>query len=360
MQTVGPVFIGTGKEILKKEYIYLNQKKIGIPDTYRLYRELRKRGKAEAFERYLLGKENLDLTKWLQKQKIHIADIRPSIKYTLDCGDTITEKGSGQLHIMECIKDAYEKPYIPGSSLKGMFRTILLGADILTDPEKYGSAKENMLRDSALNMGRTAYLKKNIAQVESIAYRTLTRDEKRPDAAVNDILQGLVVSDSEPLPTDSLVLCQKVDRHTDGTEKYLPILRECIKPETTIRFTLTIDTSICGLTGKNLMAAVKRFMTSYYNNFSKTFTGLDIPRGNHVLCGGGCGFVSKTIIYPMYRKETGLRMTQRIFEKTNVPRMHKHDMDKKYGASPHIIKCTKYQGKTYQMGMCKIEKIKRL
>ncbi len=360
MRTVGPVFIGNGKEIGKKEYVSLNQKKIGIPDIHHLYMELKKRGKSEAFDRFLLGRDNFSLTKWLQSQKISMRDIHSSIKYILDCGDAVNEKGPNRLQIMECIKDAYGKPYIPGSSLKGMFRTIFLGADVIKHPEKYEHIKDTMRQNSGLRMGRTNYLKKDITEIETIAYRTLAKNTARPGDAVNDILQGFIISDSEPLPINVLSLCQKVDRHTDGLEKYLPLLRECIKPETEIQFTMTIDTSICSLTTKELMAAVKIFMTSHYQNFASAFIGMDTPKTNYVLCGGGCGFVSKTIIYPMYGKKEGLGLTQRIFDKTNIPRMHKHDMDKKYGASPHIIKCTKYQGKTYQMGMCKIEKIKHL
>lgn len=62
MRTVGPVFIGSGKEILKKEYVFLNRSRIGIPDIQGLYRELQRRKKDAAFEEYLLGKGNIGLT----------------------------------------------------------------------------------------------------------------------------------------------------------------------------------------------------------------------------------------------------------------------------------------------------------
>lgn len=358
MRTVGPVFIGSGKEILKKEYVFLNRRQIGIPDIQRLYRELQRRKKDAAFEEYLLGKGNISLTNWLQKQRIELKDIRPFLKYSLDCGDAVLDRGANKLQIMECIKDAYGNPYIPGSSLKGMFRTILLGADILARPEKYENAKEILRQKASVSASKNYYLKKEAADIEGIAFRTLNRNEDRPGDAVNDILQGFIVSDSDPLSVDALVLCQKIDRHTDGKSRSFPLLRECIKPETEIRFTLTIDAGLCPLKGKDLTAAVKRFMQNYYSCFAAAFKGLDRLKSNYVLCGGGCGFASKTMIYPMYQKPEGIEMTQQIFEKTNVPKCHKHYKDKEYGASPHIIKCTQYQGKTYQMGMCKIEKIK--
>lgn len=361
MRTVGPVFIGSGREIGKKEYLFINRRQAGIPDIHLLYAELKKRKKEEAFEEYMLGKGKESLTQWLENQNVNVADLNKLIRYRLECSDAVLDKNSGKganrLQILECMKDAYGMPYVPGSSLKGMFRTILLGADIIKNSEKYQGQKGSMCQNGDGNVNRMNYLKREISETEGIAFRTLNRLEKRPHDAVNDILQGLIVSDSEPLSTDDLVLCQKIDRHVDGNERSLPILRECIKPNTVIRFTITVDTGICNLSDMQVMAAVKLFMTGYYRNFASVFPGLDVPKTNYVLCGGGCGFVSKTVIYPLYGKQKGIEMTQRVFEKTRVPREHKHNRDKQYGASPHVIKCTRYQGKLLQMGVCRIEKI---
>lgn len=358
MHTVGPVFVGSGREIKKKEYLFLNGRKIvGIPDIQRLYAELQKRKKETVFEEYLLGNGNMDLTEWLGKQKIKPEELKPFLKYTLDCNGAILEKKS---NVMECIKDAYGNPYVPGSSLKGMFRTILLGADIIQNPGKYQQEKRNMFREADNKGARNSYLKRNIDEIEAKAYRGLNRPETNKKDAVNDLLQGFIVSDSEPLSTENLTLCQKIDVHTDGTEKKLPLLRECIKPGTEVRFILTIDTNICKLSGKLLMAAVKLFTENYYDCFSGAFSGMGMPKQNEVFCGGGCGFLSKTIVYPMYGKQEGIEFAQSVFKNTISGKMqaqHKHHNDKKYGASPHTIKCTRYQGKLLQMGVCRIKKI---
>ncbi len=362
MQTVGPVFVGSGKEIMKKEYIFMDDRKtVGIPDVQRLYAVLMKNKKEKAFEEYLLGKGSMNLTEWLDRQRIKERDLKPLLKYVLDCGDAVIDRGGNKLQIMECVKDAYGNPYIPGSSLKGMFRTILLGADIINAPEKYQREKENIRREAVQKAGRNYYLKKDMDKIEYKMYRTLDRPKSKPEDAVNDLMQGFIVSDSEPLATSDLVLCQKIDRHVDGTERKLPLLRECIKPDTEIRFTITIDTNLCKLTGKLLMEAVKAFISNYYSNFSKSFSGMDVPKANYVLCGGGCGFVSKTIVYPMFEKTEGIEIAQRVFEHTipeQINRQHKHYKDKQYGVSPHTMKCTRYQGKLMQMGVCKILKIK--
>lgn len=145
------------------------------------------------------------MSEWLERQRMNVTALDSMIKYKLECGDALLDKGANRLQILECIKDAYGMPYIPGSSLKGMFRTILLGADIISNSDKYQNQRKNMYQNSNMNASRLSYLKKDIKDIESAAFRTLNRPESRPKDAVNDILQGLIISDSEPLSTD--VLC---------------------------------------------------------------------------------------------------------------------------------------------------------
>lgn len=353
LTTLGPVFVGSGRELSKKEYMFLSRKKVGVVDIERLYPYLQKKDKQKAFDKFLLENPRTDLKQWVTEQKMDMDEIEPCMKYVLDSGDTSLVRGT-KTQIMECMKDAYGKPYIPGSSLKGMFRTILLSADIIAHKEKYGSEK-NVLA-SAVNdkKNRNIYLSREEKQVEVKRYYSLNRDQKTRTNAVNDMMSGFIVGDSEPLTMDDIVLCQKVERHVDGTEKNLNLLRECIRPETDVYFTLTIDESICNITMEDLQKAVEIFTENYYRNFLSAFQGMDMPEKSCVYLGGGCGFVSKTIIYPMFEKKMGLTLTKTIFEKTGVPRNHKHDKDAQYGASPHIVKCTRYQGKTVQMGLCSL------
>lgn len=354
LKTIGPVYVGSGRDIGKKEYLFLNKKKVGIPDIGQLYAELTKRKKALAFEEYLLKNNRDDLTRWMQDQRIDVKDMEHLIKYTLDCGDAVLERGKGGLQIQECMKDAYGNPYIPGSSLKGMLRTVLLSQDIISNPAKYQRYKSEMRQaiTAQVKTSRNTFLKKNISDMENVMFHTLDREGMRPSDAVNDYMQGFIVSDSEPLQVDNLVLCQRVELHPDGTEKRLNVLRECIKPGTEIRFTITIDSNLCSLDEESLRQAVASFAEQYNQNFVKAFTGQDRLRENYLYVGGSCGFVTKTVVYPLFSRKDGIEMTKGIFAKTGVPVKHKHIKDTVYGASPHILKCTRYQGKLLQMGLC--------
>lgn len=353
LTVLGPVFVGSGRELSKKEYMFLPGNKIGVVDIEKLYAYLQKRHKQQAFDDFLLKRPNDDLKHWIMDQRIDIKDVKPCMKYVLDSGDTSLVRGT-RTSIMECVKDPYGKPYIPGSSLKGMFRTILLAADVGVNREKYNSERRTLSGAVDAKKIRTAYLSRETKQLEAKRYNTLNRKPNGKMDAVNDVMSGFIMSDSEPLSMNDIVLCQKVERHTDGTEKNLNLLRECICPGTEIHFTLTIDESICKITVNHLMNAVDTFSENYYSNFLSGFRGMDRLRPSFVYLGGGCGFVSKTIIYPMFGKRDGITIIKKIFENTGVPRVHKHNRDTERGASPHIVKCTRYQGKTLQMGLCSL------
>ena len=79
----------------------------------------------------------------------------------MDCGDAIDIKHSPS-DIQQHIKDPYGNPYIPGSSIKGMIRTIMLAYDIINNPEKYSDLKDNLekiLFNSNGNVNRKYLLK---------------------------------------------------------------------------------------------------------------------------------------------------------------------------------------------------------
>ena len=173
---------------------------------------------------------------------------------------------------------------------------------------------------------------------------------------VNDCLSGLIISDSAPLSVDCLSLFQKVEYHKDRRETNLPLLRECIIPDTEISFTMTIDQTRCKFTIEEIKKAIELFSDSYYQFFLGKFPNADRPTAETVWLGGGAGYVSKTVNYPLFRDQ-GLQMAMRVFENTLSVKQkteHKHFLDAKLGVSPHILKCTIYKGQRLQFGECTI------
>lgn len=356
LETIGPVYVGNGKEIDKKGYVFADKKHINVIDLEKMYMYLAKKGLIDEYEKFLLGRGKLKLGQWLDKNNISEDDIHNCVKYSMQCGDSMNIN-SADIKICEHIKDPYNMPYIPGSSIKGMLRTILTAYDVMNNPQKYSNAKSSIGYNVLSNekMGRKQLALKEIKSIEADCFNELKRDEKNKSNAVNDIMGGIIVSDSEAIDISNLILCKKLEGHVDGKEHELNVVRECIRPKTKIRFTITIDETQCkSITIDTIIEAVKAFANNYNKVFVSKFKDADWLEDDNVILGGGAGFVSKTIIYPLFGENDGLRITRQILNRTTMPNREKKTTDASAGVSPHIIKYTKCNGHILQMGLCRL------
>ncbi|MEZ4642610.1 MAG: type III-A CRISPR-associated RAMP protein Csm5 [Chloroflexota bacterium] len=116
------------------------------------------------------------------------------------------------------VKNVYDQPYIPGSSLKGALRTLLL---------RHAYA-ESRLKLSATNLNHS----------RSWAAQNLERELLGRDPN-HDLLRGLHISDSTPLQADQLLLlpAQVFGRRAAGA----PIDIECVRGDAIFSATLAID-----------------------------------------------------------------------------------------------------------------------
>lgn len=360
----GPLFVGDGQELKKKEYIKLRgTNKVVIPKLDKMYKDLCDMGKQREYEKYMLTDNKTSLGDWIQNQRIPDKYIDSWKDYELHAGDAIIDKNK-TLQVMTCVKDAYGNPYIPGSSLKGMLRTILFTQDICKNSVKFRKMKDEIETniERVGKVKRTQFLNREEKTLEVTSFHSLGRKEDKRREMVNDYMAGVIVSDSKPLSTEDLTLCQKVEYHVDGKETRLNLLRECIKPGTKIHFQLTIDTSIGKMDTRlnrldedEIMQAIANFSNLYYDVFVKKFRGFDIPSPNTVWLGGGVGYVSKTVFYALFNREDAVDLVVEIFNKTNVPANHKHNQDRRLGVSPHIFKMTQYEGKRLPFGQCEVK-----
>lgn len=354
LRVCGPVFVGDGLEIQKKEYIFLNRETVGIVDMNRLYTLAKQKHLAQDLERFLAVDTKETLKQWAERCRIPQKELEKCLKYKIYTGDI--QQNKGRMQIMSCIKDPYGNPYIPGSSLKGMLRTILLCDEMLRFPERYKREGQQLKKDLDVQIpgkNRKQVLARNIKNLETLTFHTLEKSENKRDA-VNDKMSGIIVSDSEPISIEQVILCQKWEHHTDGNSRTLNLLRECLSPGTVIKATLTVDQTLNSITAEQIQAAVKNVYDCYYENFQKKFRGQDRKSDQTVFLGGGSGFVSKTVLYSLYEAREAVSITQDVFLKTGVPKTHKHYQDVRLGVSPHILKCTRYQGKEYMMGQCEL------
>lgn len=368
LKVLGPVFIGSGKELSKKEYLFYKNNQIAVIDIAKFYLELKKIKMLDSFEAFMLD-EHEHLGSWIRKNNVNNSIVDRCIKYTLDKGDI--EETKRRSVMSEFVKDPYGNPYVPGSSLKGMFRTIFL-ADRLINHSKDYTIQRKQFKEKVFEKetNKKRYLSRNIQDIEAKTFRTLHRPDTKYDDAVNDIMAGFIVSDSEPLSLKNLAIAQKVDVFIDEGNNCLPLLRECLKPGTDIVFTVTIDTSICPYTKQDIIESINYFDDNYNKYFLEPFIAVEYIDDGSVFLGGGSGYASKTAVYPLFDGEDSeqtVRIVQQImvnttpYDKKTRRNLHKHEDDLRlYGISPRTIKCTYYHDQLLQMGLCQLDKIEEL
>lgn len=361
IKTSSPVFIGSGETVGKKEYIYeRNANKILFLDMSKLYDGLRKERLLPAFEDYML-KDDKDLFFFFKDNHVKPAVYHKWVKNAEVMGDRgLIQKKTK--NIQTFVKDPYGNPYIPGSSLKGMFRTIFQNDFYLKHPEK-AKHRSNQIKRAEKNR-KNLYLDHEDKQLAVDAFHKKFFQDGKLEDQVNDLMRGFIVSDSQPLSLDDLCVCQKVDLPLEGEYKPMPMLRECLKPGVEIAFLVTIDPTFCKFTINTILDAIRTYYEAYKENFMNKFKRAPRVHGNSttMFLGGGAGYVSKTSSYAIMPGMEGVEQVGKILNNTlsaKAQRQHNHLRDSQKGVSPHILKCTKYDDEYYQMGACYLTYAKR-
>ncbi|MGN0707194.1 MAG: type III-A CRISPR-associated RAMP protein Csm5 [Faecalibacterium sp.] len=343
----GPLFVGSGKRYVKKDYLYNpNKGEVSFLDEQKFFAFLAERDLVEKYSQFMLSTES-DLWKFLIKEcGVPWAELKELQRYSVPSGDALDATHSLK-EIYAFQRDAYGRAYIPGSSVKGALRTAWLLDRIQKDPSsghwlkggKYSSFPEERY-------------------VNQLRLRT-QRDGSIASDAVNSLFRGIQIADSALIPDGCMILAGKKDFNPSGYAKPGNLLcRECVAPGTVIRFKLTLDQSVLKgrITKESLEAAIWQFDTYYQKTYGRHFTPPEksalLPQQPYLILGGGAGFFSKSLAYPYLGEQEGLRWTanemSRMFDKYG----HNHAQDVAKGISPHTMKYARFRGKFYPYGYC--------
>ena len=367
VKTLAPVHIASGKKINKLEYVYSKDSKtVYVMDMIKFSGFLVKRKLTDVFiNRIQSGDKTFSLASFLNEKAVTENEYKQFAAYSYK-NDNVSVSPN-QMEIQEFVKDAYGCPYIPGSSIKGALRTSIAYDEIMNHHGKYSKISRNIVSDFNDNKRLNSYeneLKTNI-------FHTLKRKTKRKDGEeivdkndiLNDCMAGLLISDSRPIPQESLILGEKTDLQIDGDTHTINILRECIRPETEIVFDVAIDDELCKFSAENISDSLKYFYEDYNNVFRSIF--IDEARGTvyepekapyseYIYLGGGTGFPLKSVMYSLFEdSEEAAEIISKMLDKSFSSADHKRFTIKE-GISPKVLKCTKYQNKLYEMGRCEI------
>ena len=380
-----PLFIGSGEKITKLDYVYQSSNGMVYMLDEAKWASFLKRArlmndftsKVEA-----LGKR-FSLDSYLKKHRelaarLHTSDIVMELKRrgVFHEGIPAYVTGKNPNDIVTFARNGLGERYIPGSSLKGAFRTAILAYVLLNiDRTKCYNKLEN-----GVNHGRRSIknaVDETMDDVEKYLGIRIDKDGKYD--MVNSRFKGLTVSDAK-LINETAAIVQKWDlsltkSQSEKKPKYLPIYREAIVPATKAVFTIGIDGSERGMgeigvkTAGNLLHALSVFRNLQYKTYKEAidkvykgsvdhsvFRYLDELNEANLVLGGGTGYISKTLIYPIAgSREKGKSIARKILsEQFDRPGRKYDDI-----ISPHTLKLTK-SNDMHMMGLCNIKVVKEL
>ena len=279
---MAPIHTGSGDKYTSREFIY-EDGYFYFPDMGKFYNRMVEKGYDQKFERFLQERKprasNNRLISFLLDNRISDRDFGGYIiKETgLETEENDNDSKLGAINeVVKFMRDPFGTPYIPGSSLKGAIRTILMN----TNPD-WNNKKVVDTR------GKRPKENKNM-----ISWGAKKGKE------FNDLFNAIRVSDSKPFSNESLILVQKWDCSAKSLKvKPLPLYREAIAPLTKVEFTITTTTAEAATLIEKLEDKALEFYKGYNNFFLKDFPedkiqdNIDYP----IYLGAGSGAWTKTI-----------------------------------------------------------------
>lgn len=402
LKVVTPVNISDGIVLGAKDYLYDSRRqKVFFLNLHQWHMFIYKHMLLEKYESYLANfRDKQSLLEWLQMQGYDIDDVRTVI--TSEAQATVNLMDNEKKKTLNDINRHIQQPdgslYVPGSSIKGVFRTAILykllqkrqdikskywcyikqQVDIIQMllEEERKPRELQIMPYSVIKKKKdqaTKEIDKLTASLESELLHTLRlKDDKERNIsnknAVCSAMRGLQVSDTYASRKMQTAILQKVDGGFDkfgkASPKKLPIFRECMLPEAELFFDVKIEKAVMGTIGissvddllkvtHSFFAAVTDLLQQAFGKeYQEAFQG--VAAGNMFL-GGNTGFLSKTILVMLAPdKDTAKNTIKVLLDKSF--KNHKHLLRDKVIA-PRTLKCTNYNGKLMLMGVAEVRKV---
>lgn len=402
LKVVTPINISDGIVLGAKDYLYDSRRqKVFFLNLHQWHMFIYKHMLLEKYESYLANfRDKQSLLEWLQMQGYDIDDVRTVI--TSEAQATVNLMDNEKKKTLNDINRHIQQPdgslYVPGSSIKGVFRTAILykllqkrqdikskywcyikqQVDIIEKlmEEERKPRELQIMPYSVIKKKKdqaTKEIDKLIASLESELLHSLRlKDDKERNIsnknAVCSAMRGLQVSDTYASRNMQTAILQKVDGGFDqfgkASPKKLPIFRECMLPKAELFFDVKIEKAVMSTIGINtvddLLKATHSFFAAvtdllqqaFGKEYQEVFQG--VAAGNMFL-GGNTGFLSKTLLAMVAPdKDTAKNTIKVLLDKSF--KNHKHLLRDKVIA-PRTLKCTNYNGKLMLMGVAEVRKV---
>lgn len=375
LKVVTPVNISDGIVLGAKDYLYDSRRqKVFFLNLHQWHMFIYKHMLLEKYESYLANfRDKQSLLEWLQMQGYDIDDVRTVI--TSEAQATVNLMDNEKKKTLNDINRHIQQPdgslYVPGSSIKGVFRTAILYSLLQKRQDvkvKYWRQIQEKISSNYFNPYKD--FKKLMSDLENELLHTLRLldVDNRGNNAVRSAMRGLQVSDTYASRNMKTAILQKVDGGFDkfgkASPKKLPIFRECMLPKAELFFDVKIEKAVMSTIGINtvndLLNATHSFFAAvtdllqqaFEKEYQEAFQG--VAAGNMFL-GGNTGFLSKTLLAMLAPdKDTAKNTIKVLLDKSF--KNHKHLLRDKIIA-PRTLKCTNYNGKLMLMGVAEVRKV---
>ena len=375
LKVVTPINISDGIVLGAKDYLYDSRRqKVFFLNLHQWHMFIYKHMLLEKYESYLANfRDKQSLLEWLQMQGYDIDDVRTVI--TSEAQATVNLMDNEKKKTLNDINRHIQQPdgslYVPGSSIKGVFRTAILYSLLQKRQDikvKYWRQIQEKISSNYFKPYRD--FNKLIIDLENEFLHTLRLVDGniRSNNAVCSAMRGLQVSDTYASRNMQTAILQKVDGGFDkfgkASPKKLPIFRECMLPKAELFFDVKIEKAVMSTIGINtvddLLKATHSFFAAvtdllqqaFEKEYQEAFQG--VAAGNMFL-GGNTGFLSKTLLAMLAPdKDTAKNTIKVLLDKSF--KTHKHLLRDKVIA-PRTLKCTNYNGKLMLMGVAEVRKV---
>lgn len=375
LKVVTPVNISDGIVLGAKDYLYDSRRqKVFFLNLHQWHMFIYKHMLLEKYESHLANfRDKQSLLEWLQMQGYDIDDVRTVI--TSEAQATVNLMDNEKKKTLNDINRHIQQPdgslYVPGSSIKGVFRTAILYSLLQKRQDvkvKYWRQIQEKISSNYFKPYRD--FNKLISDLENELLHTLrlVDGDIHSNNAVYSAMRGLQVSDTYASRNMQTAILQKVDGGFDkfgkAFPKKLPIFRECMLPKAELFFDVKIEKAVMSTIGINTVddllkathsffaAVIDLLQQAFEKEYPEAFQG--VAAGNMFL-GGNTGFLSKTLLAMLAPdKDTAKNTIKVLLDKSF--KNHKHLLRDKIIA-PRTLKCTNYNGKLMLMGVAEVRKV---
>lgn len=375
LKVVTPINISDGIVLGAKDYLYDSRRqKVYFLNLHQWHMFIYKHMLLKKYESYLANfRDKQSLLEWLRMQGYDIDDVRTVI--TSEAQATVNLMDNEKKKTLNDINRHIQQPdgslYVPGSSIKGVFRTAILYSLLQKRQDvkvKYWRQIQKIISSNYFKPFKD--FDKLIGNLENELLHTLRLldDDNRSNNAVCSAMRGLQVSDTYASRKMQTAILQKVDGGFDkfgkASPKKLPIFRECMLPEAELFFDVKIEKAVMSTIGissvDDLLKVTHSFFAAVTDLLQQAF-GKEYPEvfqgvaAGNMFLGGNTGFLSKTLLAMLAPdKDTAKNTIKVLLDKSF--KNHKHLLRDKVIA-PRTLKCTNYNGKLMLMGVAEVRKV---